>query len=78
MARLEADLLRRHLRVVDHLGAEVALVVGDAPEPQAAGEVLLVELEIGEVARIAVLTAPHLQRCPRVAEERDRLATAAS
>jgi hypothetical protein len=74
--RLEADLLGGRVRIVDRLGAEVAQVVGDPPEPEPSREVLLVELEIHVVARIAVLAAPHLQGGPGVAEERHGLAVA--
>src|SRR5207249_5803961 len=73
---LEADLLGRSVRVVDRLGAEVTLVVGDSPEPQSALKVLLVELQIGVVARVAVLAAPYLERGPGVPEEGDGLAMA--
>src|SRR2546429_4698305 len=40
----------------------VAGVVRDAPEAQPAGEVLLVELEVRVVPRIAVRAAPDLDR----------------
>ncbi|PYN33290.1 MAG: hypothetical protein DME01_19215 [Candidatus Rokuibacteriota bacterium] len=73
---LEADLLGRSVRVVDRLGAEVTLVVGDSPEPQSTRKVLLVELQIGVVARVAVLAAPYLERGPGVPEEGDGLAMA--
>ena len=76
--RLERHLLRGHVGVVDLLAAEVAGVVGDAPEAQAAGEVLLVELEICCVPGVAVLAAPDLERRLRVAEERHRAAGAAA
>src|SRR5207249_8954837 len=78
VARLEADLLDGGLRVVDRLGPEVALVVGDPPEPEPPGEVLLVELEVGVVPGVTLLAAPHLHRGPRVAEEGDGLALAPS
>src|SRR5256884_1274676 len=56
----------------------VAGVVRDAPEAQPAGEVLLVELEVRVVPRIAVRAAPDLERGLRVAEERDRRPAAAA
>src|SRR6185436_126813 len=67
VGRLQADLLGCDLGVVDLLGAEVARMIGDLPEAQAPGEMLLVELEEVEVARVAVLTAPHLQGGARIA-----------
>src|SRR5207302_3742401 len=58
--------------------AEVAGVVGDAPEAQPAGEMLLVELEVRVVPRVAVRAAPDLERGLRVAEDRDRRPAAAA
>jgi hypothetical protein len=77
MGRLQTRLLGRDLGVVHRLGAQVALVVGDPPEPEAPGEVLLVKLQVRVVAGVPVLAAPHLEGGPRIAEERDRLALAA-
>src|SRR5437867_3597637 len=78
VAGLEAHLLRGERGVVGDLAAEVAGAVRDAPEAQPAGEVLLVELEVRVVPRIAVLAAPDLEGGLRVAEEGDRRPGAAT
>ena len=53
-------------------------MVGDPPEAQTAREVLLVELEVGILAGIAVVAAPHLQRRLGIADEGDRRSVAAA
>src|SRR3989449_2893465 len=58
--------------------SQAALAVGDAPEAQAAREVLLVELEIGVLAGITLVAAPHLQRRLGIADEGDGRAVAAA
>jgi hypothetical protein len=71
---LQADLLGGNLGVVHLLGAEVMRGVGDAPEAQAAGVVVLVELQVIVVARVAGVPAPDLKRRARIADERHRRA----
>src|SRR5262249_60405972 len=75
---LQRRLLRRELGIVGDLRAEVAATVGDAPEAQATGEVLFVELEIRVLAGITMIAAPHLQRRARIADKRDGRAVAAA
>ena len=69
-------LFHRGPRLVHLLLSEIAARVRDAPEPEAAGEVLLVEFEIVVLTGIAVLAAPDLHSGLRIAEERHRRAGA--
>src|ERR1700761_5983683 len=57
------------MRVVDELVADVDAGAGDLPVAMAAGEALLVEVEVVGVAGISGVAGPNLQACAGVAGE---------
>ena len=61
--------LRRAGGVVEQLGAEVGARRGHAPVAQSAREVLLVELHVPPIARVARVAAPDLHRRLGIAHE---------
>src|SRR5579872_360623 len=70
VGRVRARPFPGPLRHVDLLVGEVALRMRDPPEPEPAGKVALVKLEVPLVARIPRVPAPDLERRLRVTHER--------